>query len=169
MVKLDQTDWSDLTTQFVLTVLQGLSKRRYQRNMGIKGLARYVNDMFKGWKEVTLQDCPLVVDGNGLNYHLISKGPELDAKFGGQYLIMKQQLENFFEALLAKKVQPIRVVMDGIDLEEKKFEEVFQRKRFHLHDVKDYLTKRVLQTLILCLLLFWKCFVKFLRTTNLVE
>ena len=95
--------------------------------MGIKGLTNFVDVTFQKWKGVEIKDCPIVIDGSSLPYHLQS---DFDWKFGGQYSAISDAIENFFETLFARGINPIHVVFDGASPLEKKNALVVRRQAF---------------------------------------
>ena len=82
--------------------------------MGIQKFAKYIDNNYRDWKEVSLDGSPVVLDGNGLPYYL-SKRADLKWKFGGQYPALRQVMEDFLDALTQRNVRPICIVFDGID------------------------------------------------------
>ena len=103
--------------------------------MGIQGLAHYINNSYKEWRDVSLTGCPLVLDGNALPFNL-SKKAKLDWEYGGAYPALKEAMENFFDTLIAQNIQPIYVVFDGIDPKEQKFETILKRKQSYLDIIR---------------------------------
>ena len=107
--------------------------------MGIKGLSSYINNSYKEWSDVSLTECPLVLDGNGLPFYF-NKKTKLDWEYGGAYPALKEAVEKFFDTLLAQNIQPIYVGCDGIDPKEKKLETVLQRRRSILDVIRKSLS-----------------------------
>ena len=103
--------------------------------MGIQGLAHYINNSYKEWRDVSLTGCPLVLDGNALPFNL-SKKTKLDWEYGGAYRALKEAMENFFDTLITQNIQPIYVVFDGIDPKEQKLETILKRKQSHLDIIR---------------------------------
>ena len=97
--------------------------------MGIQGLAKYINSSYN-WTNVSLRGCPIVLDGNALPYYL-SKRAELEWRYGGQYPALRRVMESFFDTLLKQEVQPIHIVFDGVDPNEK-LEKLKLRKENYL-------------------------------------
>ena len=82
--------------------------------MGIQKLAKYINSNFHDWEDISLEGCPIVLDGNGLPFYL-SRRADLKWKFGGQYPALRNIMESFLDALTQRNVKPICIVFDGID------------------------------------------------------
>ncbi|XP_011409185.1 PREDICTED: protein asteroid homolog 1-like [Amphimedon queenslandica] len=79
----------------------------------IRGLSSYIDSLSSGthWRDAKLSKCPIVLDGKCLSHNLPG---DFDWKFGGQYLAIRDSLENLIKALLAQNVSPIHVVFDGV-------------------------------------------------------
>ena len=82
--------------------------------MGIRGLTKYIDSYFNSWVDISLEGCPIVLDGNGLPFY-ISGRVDLKWKFGGQYPALRNIMESFLDALTQRNVKPICIVFDGID------------------------------------------------------
>ena len=107
--------------------------------MGIKGLTYYMNSRFRGWKRISLSNCPVVLDGNGLCYKLKELTINLHWEFGGQYEELRKTSRNFFDSLLAQNIKPLHIVFDGIDPKEEKQKVLVDRKRARLNSINSCL------------------------------
>jgi hypothetical protein len=103
--------------------------------MGIQGLTKYVSERFRGWESVSLANCPIVLDGNSILYH-VKKSADLEWRHGGQYNTLQLALERFFNALVSKNIKPIHIVFDGIDLDQRKQRTIVERKRSRLQSTQ---------------------------------
>ena len=84
--------------------------------MGIKGLTNYVEVTFQKWKRVEIRNCPIVLDGSSIPYHMHG---DFDWKFGGNYPALRDAIEAFFDTLIGRDINPIHVVFDGAKPAEK--------------------------------------------------
>ena len=88
--------------------------------MGIHYLTAFVDKHFKGWKR-TLVKGKLIIDGHSLSYALFeeySDGVQNDEIYGGDYVSIARQIDNFFSSLLEAGINPL-VVIDGINPDDK--------------------------------------------------
>ncbi|XP_041453902.1 protein asteroid homolog 1-like [Lytechinus variegatus] len=90
--------------------------------MGIRGLTTLAeNHSKKLFKDITLQDTKLVIDGFGLLWYLFSQIQHADRmSHGGEYELLRSKIQYFFMNLLKCNCTPY-VVFDGsFDLDDKK-------------------------------------------------
>ena len=104
--------------------------------MGISNLTKFVNRYFTCWKKSPVKG-KLVVDGHALSYSLfeefvISTGPQTEM-YGGDYVSIARQIDEFFHKLLEAGINPL-VVLDGINPDEKT-DTIAQRKTEKLETV----------------------------------
>eukprot|EP00057_Strongylocentrotus_purpuratus_P018499 XP_011672973.1 PREDICTED: protein asteroid homolog 1-like [Strongylocentrotus purpuratus] len=97
--------------------------------MGVRGLTTLVeNHSKKLFKEITLQDTKLVIDGFGLLWYLLSQTHNEDRmSHGGEYELLRSKIQDFFQNLLKCNCTPY-VVFDGsFDLDDKKHRTMLSR------------------------------------------
>ena len=75
--------------------------------------------------KIQLSNCSLVLDGNSVSYFLSKR---VDWKFGGEYPTLKRKTEIFIESLIQQNIEPIYVIFDGLDPEDK-METSLKRKK----------------------------------------
>ena len=83
--------------------------------MGIQYLTTFISKRFDGWTKSPVKD-KLIIDGHSLSYALLeycSNGPRNEI-YGGDYVSIARQMDNFFNTLLKAGVNPL-VVLDGIN------------------------------------------------------
>ncbi|XP_011409194.1 PREDICTED: protein asteroid homolog 1-like [Amphimedon queenslandica] len=105
--------------------------------MGIKGLTNYVEVTFQKWKRVEIRNCPIVLDGSSIPYHMHG---DFDWKFGGNYPAFRDAIEAFFDTLIGRGISPIHVVFDGAKPAEKQNALRTRRQGFQ-HTIRKSLEK----------------------------
>ena len=89
--------------------------------MGIYCLTAFVSRHFKGWKKSPVKGKSSLPDGNSLAYSLsrglLYNGTQSEI-FGGDYISIATQMNNFFNTLLKAGINPL-VVLDGITPDKK--------------------------------------------------
>ena len=109
---------------------------------GIPKLDDYMNSKYDGWVDVPTLNGQVVLDGMDLLYFLtkeksqgdletqnnLYKKVNLEWKFGGQYAVLRDSLEHFFDVLTQNRDGPIHVVLDGINPNDE-FDEIIRCKK----------------------------------------
>ena len=115
--------------------------------MGIQYLTTFISKRFDGWTKFPVKG-KLIIDGHSLSYALLeycSNGPRNEI-YGGDYVSIARQMDNFFNTLLKAGVNPL-VVLDGINPDEKADTIAHRRKGkletvVHLFDDETVPTKK---------------------------
>ena len=105
--------------------------------MGIRLLTKFVDRRFMGWKKRPVKG-KLIIEGSQLAYSLFeefvnSTGLQTEM-YGGDYVSIARQMDEFFHKLLEAGINPL-VVLDGIDRDEKRADVITQRKTEKLENV----------------------------------
>ncbi|CAI5661480.1 single-strand DNA endonuclease ASTE1 isoform X2 [Oreochromis niloticus] len=94
--------------------------------MGVQGLATFLDNHRKVYRDVRFGRSRLVIDGCNLNYLLYFESG-LDQNHGGEYAAYESLIERFITALRTCEVDPYVVLDGGSDHTDKKLETVTQR------------------------------------------
>ncbi|XP_077966111.1 uncharacterized protein LOC120336591 [Styela clava] len=105
--------------------------------MGVRGLMTFVeNNQGRLYDKEKLHDCPLVIDGFGLTYHLYFES-NLDSRHGGEFAAFSEVISRFFKQLKICKIEPF-VIFDG-PIEPDKLPCVLTRLNDRVNDVNNIL------------------------------
>ena len=92
--------------------------------MGIRNLAKFINEKYTGWMSVNLNDLDkLVIDGDSICYQLYMKNHLSSCDLGGDYYEFHSSVREFLVELQFTGVQLI-IVFCGISNEQEKMETV---------------------------------------------
>ncbi|XP_063343686.1 protein asteroid homolog 1 isoform X2 [Pelmatolapia mariae] len=94
--------------------------------MGVQGLATFLDNHRKIYRDVLFGRSRLVIDGCNLNYLLYFESG-LDQNHGGEYAAYESLIERFITALRTCEVDPYVVLDGGSDHTDKKLETVTKR------------------------------------------
>jgi len=83
--------------------------------MGIKGLSTFFSEKTLYFKDVSLSDTEVIIDGSNLYYLLVRSCKGANLAFGGDYDKLERHFKNYFTTFLKCNVTPIVIFDGGID------------------------------------------------------
>ena len=103
--------------------------------MGVKGLKAFMTTHYLDSLEYQPLKGYLVIDGYGIMYDLYQKY-KLDVRVGGRYPIFKQKVVGFFKSFVESGLTSV-VVVDGLELDDTKFDTLCGRKLQRIKAVQE--------------------------------